>query len=73
MLVAIYARGSTKGKGQDIENQSHQLREFAERQGCIYKVFTDEESGGKADRPEFNCASSAVPLRELLGSCCVEP
>jgi DNA invertase Pin-like site-specific DNA recombinase len=44
---------STKDKGQDPENQLHQLRAFAERHGRIYKVFTDQESGGKADRTEF--------------------
>ena len=51
--VAIYARVSTKDKGQDTANQLHQLREFAERHGTIYKVFTDQESGSKADRTEF--------------------
>jgi DNA invertase Pin-like site-specific DNA recombinase len=53
MRVAIYARVSTKDKGPDAENQLHQLREFAERHGTIYHVFTDQESGGKADRTEF--------------------
>ncbi|MGI4743076.1 MAG: recombinase family protein [Janthinobacterium lividum] len=53
MRVAIYARVSTKDKGQDTENQLHQLREFAERHGTIYKVYTEQESGGKADRTEF--------------------
>ncbi|MVN79300.1 resolvase [Hymenobacter sp. HMF4947] len=53
MRVAIYARVSTKDKGQDTENQLYQLREFAERHGAIYKIFTDQESGGKADRTEF--------------------
>jgi DNA invertase Pin-like site-specific DNA recombinase len=53
MRVAIYARVSTKDKGQDPANQLHQLREFAERHGRIYGVFTDQESGGKADRTAF--------------------
>jgi DNA invertase Pin-like site-specific DNA recombinase len=53
MQVAIYARVSTKEKGQDTSNQLHQLREFAERHGTIYKVYTDQESGGKAERAEF--------------------
>jgi DNA invertase Pin-like site-specific DNA recombinase len=53
MRVAIYARVSTKDKGQDTENQLYQLREFAERHGTIYQVFADQESGGKADRTEF--------------------
>jgi DNA invertase Pin-like site-specific DNA recombinase len=53
MRVAIYARVSTKDKGQDTENQLHQLRTFAEQHGTIYQVYTDQESGGKADRTEF--------------------
>jgi len=53
MRVAIYARVSTKDKGQDPANQLHQLREFAERHGSIYRVFTDQESGGKAGRSAF--------------------
>jgi DNA invertase Pin-like site-specific DNA recombinase len=53
MRVANYARVSTKDKGQDTENQLHQLRAFAERHGTIYKVYTDQESGGKADCTEF--------------------
>jgi DNA invertase Pin-like site-specific DNA recombinase len=53
MRIAIYARVSTKDKGQDTDNQLHQLRAFAERYGTIYQVFTDQESGGKADRTEF--------------------
>jgi DNA invertase Pin-like site-specific DNA recombinase len=53
MRVVIYARVSTKDKGQDTENQLHQLRAFAERHGTIYKVYTDQESGGKADRTAF--------------------
>ncbi|RZJ90567.1 MAG: resolvase, partial [Hymenobacter sp.] len=43
MRVVIYARVSTKDKGQDTENQLHQLRTFAEQHGSIYKVFTDQE------------------------------
>lgn len=53
MKVAIYARVSTRDKGQDPENQVRQLRDFAEKHGTVYKVYTDQESGGKADRAEF--------------------
>jgi DNA invertase Pin-like site-specific DNA recombinase len=53
MRVAIYARVSTKDKGQDTENQLHQLRAFAGQHGRIYHVYTDQESGGKADRTAF--------------------
>jgi DNA invertase Pin-like site-specific DNA recombinase len=53
MRVAIYARVSTKDKGQDTQTQLHQLRTFAEQHGSIQKVYTDQESGGKADRTGF--------------------
>ena len=53
MRVAIYARVSTRDKGQDPKNQVHQLRTFAEQHGTLYKVFTEEVSGGKSDRTEF--------------------
>ena len=53
MRVAIYARVSTRDKGQDPENQVHQLLEFAQKHGTIYKVFTEQVSGGKSDRSEF--------------------
>jgi DNA invertase Pin-like site-specific DNA recombinase len=53
MRVAIYARVSTKDKGQDTENQLHQLRAFAAQHGSIYQVYTDYESGGKAGRSAF--------------------
>ena len=53
MRVAIYARVSTRDKGQDPENQVHQLRAFAEQHGTLYKVFTEEASGGKPFRTEF--------------------
>jgi DNA invertase Pin-like site-specific DNA recombinase len=53
MRVAIYARVSTRDKGQDPENQVHQLRAFAERHGTLYQVFTEEVSGGESDRRVF--------------------
>lgn len=54
MTAAIYARVSTRDKGQDTENQLQELRRFAERLGySIYQEYTDHESGGKAERPQF--------------------
>jgi DNA invertase Pin-like site-specific DNA recombinase len=53
MRVAIYARVSTRDKGQDPENQVHQVRAFAEQPGSIYHVFTEEVSGCKSDRSQF--------------------
>jgi DNA invertase Pin-like site-specific DNA recombinase len=54
MKIAVYARVSTKDKGQDTENQLAQLREFAAKQGwTIYREYVDHESGAKTERPEF--------------------
>lgn len=52
--VAIYARVSTKDKGQEVENQLRQLREFAALQGwTVYREFVDHETGSTDDRREF--------------------
>lgn len=54
MTSAIYARVSTKDKGQTNDNQLRELRAFAERLGySIYKEYCDQESGGSSERPEF--------------------
>ena len=54
MKVAIYARVSTKDKGQDTENQLAQLREFSQKQDwTIFAEYIDRESGAKSDRSEF--------------------
>ena len=52
--AAIYARVSTKDKGQTNDNQLRELRAFAERIGYpIYQEYCDQESGGTAERPQF--------------------
>jgi DNA invertase Pin-like site-specific DNA recombinase len=54
MRCAIYARVSTRDKGQEIDNQLIQLREFAIRQSWeITQEFVDHDSGSKGNRPEF--------------------
>ena len=54
MRAGIYARISTKDKGQNADNQFVQLREFAVRQGWeITREFIDETSGGTSDRAAF--------------------
>jgi DNA invertase Pin-like site-specific DNA recombinase len=54
MKVAIYARVSTKDKGQDTVNQLAQLREFAAKQNwAIFREYVDHESAAKSDRTEF--------------------
>ena len=54
MRVAIYARVSTKDKGQEVENQLRQLSEFAALQGwTVYREFIDHETAKTDDRAEF--------------------
>jgi DNA invertase Pin-like site-specific DNA recombinase len=47
--VALYARVSTKDKGQSTENQLPELRRFAQ----AYKEYVEYESGGTGKRSEF--------------------
>jgi DNA invertase Pin-like site-specific DNA recombinase len=54
MNVAIYARVSTKDKGQSTDNQLPDLRVYALVHGwTVYKEYIEEESGGTANRTEF--------------------
>lgn len=52
--VAIYARVSTRDKGQDTENQLRQLREFCRKQGwMVAHEYVDKASGKRSDREQF--------------------
>lgn len=54
MRCAIYGRVSTRDKGQEVENQLRQLREFAEVQGwAIVREYIDHETGSTGDRDRF--------------------
>lgn len=54
MRAGIYARVSTRDKGQDAENQLLQLREYCGRQGwAIAEEYIDEESGKHGNRGSF--------------------
>ncbi len=54
MKVAIYARVSTTDKGQDVRNQTLQLREFCDRQGwTIVTEYCDQKTGRTPDREQF--------------------
>jgi DNA invertase Pin-like site-specific DNA recombinase len=54
MRTALYARVSTRDKGQDTENQLSQLREFAHSQGwTITGEYTDRVTGKHSDREQF--------------------
>jgi len=64
--VALYARVSTKDKGQDYINQLNQLREFAARQGWTIVIeFCDTVSGGKAERQQFQAMFQGASRREF--------
>jgi DNA invertase Pin-like site-specific DNA recombinase len=66
MKVAIYARVSTKTKGQDVENQLMVLREYSLKMGYdIYQEYTDQESGGSTNRPAFNQLFSDAAKRKF--------
>jgi DNA invertase Pin-like site-specific DNA recombinase len=52
--AAIYARVSTKDKGQEVENQLRQLRDFATLQGwTVSREYIDHETAKTDDRAEF--------------------
>lgn len=54
MKIALYGRISTREKGQEVENQLAQLRDFAAKQSWeIVHEYVDCESGAKSDRAEF--------------------
>jgi DNA invertase Pin-like site-specific DNA recombinase len=64
--TGLYARISTRDKGQDVENQLTQLREFATRQGwTVVHEFVDRESGSTADRAEFQAMFRAASQRQF--------
>ena len=66
MKVALYSRVSTKDKGQDVENQQRQLRNFAKKQSWkIVHEFSDQKSGKTSDRMQFKNMLTAASKREF--------
>jgi DNA invertase Pin-like site-specific DNA recombinase len=54
MKCGIYARVSTRDRGQDFNNQLIALREFAVKQGwAIHSEYIDQLTGSIDDRPGF--------------------
>ena len=54
MKVAIYARVSTRDKGQDVRNQLEQLRAYCAKQGWhIVNEYIDQRSGKNGEREQF--------------------
>src|ERR1043166_387389 len=66
MNIAIYSRVSTKDKGQDVEKQLRQLREFCGKEGWpIVREFIDHASGKRSDREQFQAMFAAASRREF--------
>ena len=64
--IALYARVSTKDKGQEHENQLIQLRAFAKTQGWgIVHEYVDKVSGKRSDREQFQKMFVAASRREF--------
>ena len=64
--IVLYARVSTKDKGQDTRNQIAQLRDFAAKQDwAIVREYIDHASGKRSDnRPEFKAMMAAAARHE---------
>jgi DNA invertase Pin-like site-specific DNA recombinase len=69
MKIAIYSRVSTTGKGQDVEVQARELREFAARRGwTVVQEFSDSGvSGAKESRPALDEMLRAAKRRKFDG------
>jgi DNA invertase Pin-like site-specific DNA recombinase len=66
MNIAIYSRVSTKDKGQDVENQLRQLRDFCAKQGWqITREYSDHATGKHGDREQFKAMFAAASRREF--------
>ena len=65
--VVLYARVSTRDKGQDVRNQLAQLREFCARQNwTVIHEYVDQASGKSAEkRPQFQDMMAAASRREF--------
>jgi DNA invertase Pin-like site-specific DNA recombinase len=64
--VAIYARVSTKDKGQEVENQLRQLREFSALQGwSVVHEYVDHETGSTNDRAAFQAMFKDASQRKF--------
>jgi len=65
LTAAIYARVSTKDKGQDTENQLSQLRRYAAKQEWEVVEFIDHDHGDVAERARFLDMFAAAAKREI--------
>ena len=65
-MIALYARCSTIGKGQDVTTQTLPLMEYAQRRGSEYELYVDEGiSGSKDRRPALDRLMRDARLRKF--------
>jgi DNA invertase Pin-like site-specific DNA recombinase len=66
MRAAIYVRVSTKDKGQETINQLVQLQEYCRALNwTVIQEYEDHESGGKAERPQFQAMMADASRRQF--------
>jgi DNA invertase Pin-like site-specific DNA recombinase len=69
MRIALYARVSTKDKGQDYENQLKDLRDFVARKTSdgwvLAQEYLDKASGKSAERPAFRRMFEAASRKDF--------
>jgi DNA invertase Pin-like site-specific DNA recombinase len=66
MRVALYARISTATKGQDIELQLTEMRQYAKaRSWSIVAEYSDVASGVKCSRPQLDKLMSAAKQQQI--------
>ena len=69
MRIAVYARVSTKDKGQDYDNQLRDLRGFVERKAgdgwVLAQEYLDKASGKSAERPAFRRMLDAASRKDF--------
>ena len=61
--AAHYVRVSTTDKGQDRSMQKVELTSYAQRRGWETKVYRDQQSGAKENRPGLNALLADVRRR----------
>jgi DNA invertase Pin-like site-specific DNA recombinase len=65
MRAFLYARVSTKDKGQETENQLVDMRKFTERQDWNLEYeYVDHETGSTGDREQFKAMMLACSQRK---------
>jgi DNA invertase Pin-like site-specific DNA recombinase len=71
MMIAVYARVSTKDKGQDTENQLRELRAFADSSGwLIGREYIDHETAKHGDRSQFQRMLTDATQRKFKAVLC---